>query len=316
MIDRRHLILGLGAPLVLHRGMALAGPDDAPMPMRAIERYRLGDMDIAVIDDGSFSMPLTMFTGGASAAERDAFMAAHDMAKPAVHVPLQVMLVQHEGQRILIDTGLGDVTMHGGAPDHGRLTASLAELGLGPGDIDTVILTHGHPDHIGGLTVEAAPQFAQARHLLPQAEFDFWTQNPERAPAGLRPMIEECRRHLLPLAHRITSYGDGDVLAPGITAVAAPGHTRAHFAIRLESRGERLLNLVDTAVFLDTALEHPDWTIGADLDKAQAVATRQRLFAEMAETGELVAAAHFPFPGVGRIARAADGYTFHPVKPA
>lgn len=286
---------------------------DGMMPMRAIRQFSLGDMAISIIDDGSFSMGVGMFGVNVGGTVVGDLMDSYGLSRSTAEMPLQVMLIESEGVRMLIDTGMGDVTFHGNEEDSGRLVMSLAALGLSPSDINIVLLTHGHPDHVGGLTILGEPVFPDANYYLPDIEFAFWTQDPDGAPEGLREMIEECRRHILPVSHGIRSYSDGDEIAPGVFAVAAPGHTHGHFAVELRSGGQRLLHLVDTAVHYIAGLEHPEWTVGADIDKPLAVQTRQRLLARAAQEQILVAGYHFPFPGVGRIMPLGDGYRFVPV---
>jgi glyoxylase-like metal-dependent hydrolase (beta-lactamase superfamily II) len=155
--------------------------------------------------------------------------------------------------------------------------------------------------------------FPNAQHFLPDIEFGFWTQDPDRAPAALREMIIACRRHILPISHGLLSYADHTEIAPGIRAVAAHGHTHGHYAIMLESRGEKLLHLVDTAVHYIAGLEHPEWTVGADLNKPLAIETRKRLLSRAADEQLLVAGYHFPFPGVGRIMPLGEGFRYVPV---
>ena len=166
---------------------------------------------------------------------------------------------------------------------------------------------------MGGLSVGGERVFRNAVHYLPEVEFKFWTQDPDRAPAGLREMVRECRAHILPVSHGLKSTADGAEIAPGVFAVNAPGHTHGHMALRLESQGQRLLHMVDAAVHFIAGLEHPDWTVGADLDKPLAVETRRRLLAQAADEQLLIAGYHFPFPGIGRIMRLGEGYRFVPV---
>ncbi len=302
--------MGLGAMAGLSFMPSGPAGADGMMPMRAIRGFDLGDMKITVIDDGSFSMGVNMFGSNAGEGAVGRLLSNYGLSETMAEMPLQIMLIETAGVRVLIDTGMGDVTFHGNEIDNGRLVRSLEVLGLAPQDIDILLLTHGHPDHVGGLTVQGERVFSNAEHYLPDIEFEFWTQSPERAPAGLREMIIECRRHLLPVAHGMRSYTDGQEIAPGVFAVAAPGHTHGHYAIQLRSRGESLLHLVDTAVHYITGLERPDWTVGADIDKSLAVETRKRLLSQAADERMLIAGYHFPFPGVGRIIRMGDAFRY------
>ncbi len=311
MLTKRDFLTGLMAVGCLTPAGRTAA--DGMMPMRAIRQFALGDMKITIIDDGSFTMGVGMFGSNAPEGAVGDLMAQYGLARDKAEIPLQVMLVDTGGMRVLIDTGMGDVTFSGNEPDNGRLVRSLETLGITASDIDLVILTHGHPDHVGGLTTNGEQTFLNAGHLLPQVEFDFWTQSPSRAPVQLREMITECRRHLLPVERVLLSYSDGRELAPGIRAVAAPGHTHGHFALMLESRGERLLHLVDTSVHYIAGLERPDWSVGADIDKPTAIRTRRRLLAQAAEEQLLIAGYHFPFPGIGRVLPMGDGYRYVPM---
>lgn len=285
----------------------------------AVYRFRVGLFDCTTISDGSFAYPApaqVFFTDAPEGPLQQA-LCSYGIEPQGweTHVsPFHCLLVNTGQHLVLVDTGAGPI-----APTTGALAAHLRALGVTPADIDTVILTHGHPDHIGGnLDSEGKPAFARARYVMAQAEWEFWAAAPDlaslRADDFFTGVIRDvARRNLPPISDQLALVQDGDVIVPGVRAVSAPGHTPGHLALMLESEGQRLLCLVDT-VLHPLHLEHPDWTSAFDLDPTQTVQTRYQLLARAANDHTLVLAYHFPFPGLGHVERAGDGWRWQPLR--
>ncbi|HMQ34301.1 MAG TPA: MBL fold metallo-hydrolase [Chloroflexaceae bacterium] len=286
----------------------------------AVYRFQVGMFDCTTISDGSFAYPAPAQIFFADAPEGPLGQALRGHAiepqRWEAHVsPFHCLLVNTGRHLVLVDTGAGPI-----APTTGYLAAHLRVLGVTPADIDTVILTHGHPDHIGGaLDQGGKPAFPNARYVMARAEWEFWAAEPDlaslRAGELFTGMIKESARHNLPpIRRQLGLVQDGDAIVPGIRAVSAPGHTPGHLALLLESEGQSLLCLTDT-VLHPLHLEHPGWTSVFDLDPAQTVRTRRLLLERAANDRTMVLAYHFPFPGLGNVVRAGDGWRWRPLVP-
>jgi glyoxylase-like metal-dependent hydrolase (beta-lactamase superfamily II) len=199
-------------------------------------------------------------------------------------------------------------------PGAGKLLAALQAEGIAPETIDLVLLTHLHPDHVGGAVDDAGvPTFANARYLVGRAEYAFWWGEPSLDELPFPPERNQFLRHvgkeiLVALQGRIEQVDAGDTIAPGITVVDAPGHTPGHLAVELASGEERALHIVDAAAEPSLHLGHPDWFLLPDLWPVRALQTRRALLDRAANEDLLVLTAHFPFPGVGRVAADGDGW--------
>ena len=226
--------------------------------------------------------------------------------------PFICLLVNTGKQRVLVDTGADGLT-----PNTGRLLRNLGAEGIWPEDVDVVILTHGHPDHIGGNTLdEGQPAFPNARYVMWKNEWDFWTTG--EAEAKLDDHVREillgvARKNLPPIQDRLDLIEREREILPGIRAIPAPGHTPGHMALAVSSGAEQLLYISDT-VLHPIQLEHPEWCAAVDFVPDQVVASRRRILNRAAVEKALVLAFHFPFPGLGHIFKKGDGWQWQPIR--
>ncbi len=191
-------------------------------------------------------------------------------------------------------------------PAGGWLAAQLAPAGFKPADFDLVILSHGHPDHIGGLFEDGKPLFPNARYAIGATEYDFWS------PAGkhtgdLEKFSALFRDYVVPLAEKITFLKPGSEVAPGIHAIESHGHTPGHLSFRIESGGKELFFLGDCAHHQVASLARPDWHCVFDVDPDKGAVTRKRVFDMLAGEKIAVGGYHMPFPSLGYIERLSGG---------
>ena len=285
-------------------------------------RFKTGKLECIAVSDGTltyapptFPPPATLLFANAPRERLEQALLEHNL-QPEQWVewtsPYICLVVNTGDHLVLADTGAGDL-----APTTGRLLQNLEAEGIAPEDIDTVILTHGHPDHIGGNTdAEGKPAFPNARHIIWKDEWDFWTseQAEQRLDEHLREvLVKFARDNLPPIQGQVDLCDRETEIVPGIRAVAAPGHTPGHMALEISSEGEQLLCISDVALH-PIHLEQPDWYAVVDFAPEQVVATRRRLLGMAAARKALVLAFHFPFPGLGRIVQKAEGWQWQPVE--
>ena len=284
-----------------------------------IHRFKIGTCECAAVNDGTFAYhePAALLFPNAAQGPLEEALRAHDLHPEgwAEWVsPYTCLLIRTGSHHVLVDTGAGDL-----APTTGNLLGNLQAMGVEPRDIDTVILTHAHPDHIGG-NVDAAgkPAFPTARYIMCRDEWDFWTSAPGLEALMVPEQIKElllgfAQKNLPPIQGQLDLIEDETEIVPGVRAVPAPGHTPGHMAVAVSSGGEQLLCTADAALH-PIHLEHADWSPVFDLAPDQAATARRRLFARAATEKALVLAFHFPFPGLGRVIEEGEGWRWVPME--
>jgi glyoxylase-like metal-dependent hydrolase (beta-lactamase superfamily II) len=280
-------------------------------------RFKLGSFEAAsVLDAKAIREGLHPHYGAnASADEVHALARANFIDTQRFEHPNIPTLVNTGKELVLFDTGNGALPREyeqlAKRLPPGQTVARLAAHGYKAEDIDVVVLTHGHPDHIGGLVEGGKPVFSKARYVFGAAEFDFWKKG-ENVREARKFNRELYVKICLPLAERATFIKPGDTVVPGITALDVSGHSPGLMAFRVESDGKCFTITADTFTQYVMAVQRPQWHFEMDDDKDKAVATRLRMLDMLSNERMLVASFHMPFPGLGYIEKAQGGYRWTP----
>jgi glyoxylase-like metal-dependent hydrolase (beta-lactamase superfamily II) len=275
--------------------------------------FAVGAIRCTVISDGYYAYPVDWFFPNAGPGRLAEALDRRRLPHHEVLSPYTCLLIETGRHVILVDTGAG-----AGARSSGAIVARLEMAGIRPRDVDTVLLTHAHPDHIGGTVgPNGRPIFCQARHVLSELEWEFWSHRPDltamRVPHDVKAtMTGVAKRSVETLRFQIETVDREREIAPGVHVIPAPGHTPGHLALLIESNGERMLHIGDAAVHPLHA-EFPELQNGFDQCPEQAAGTRRELLDRAESEHMRLMAFHFPFPSVGRIAaRPAGGWDWTP----
>ena len=258
------------------------------------QRVGLGSFDVTTVLAGSRTVPDPQNIFGMNV---DA--ATFKEASDAAHIPTNA--AQFFFTPTVVNTGAELVLFDTGLSAEGTL-AALAAAGYSADQVDIVVITHMHGDHIGGLMNGDAPTYPNARYVTGQVEFDTWSK------AG----NENFDGKVKPLADKMTFLGDEGSVTSGITAMAAFGHTPGHMIYMIESDGKQLAICADFANHYVWSLAHPDWEVKFDMDKAAAAATRRTVLDMLSADGIPFVGYHMPWPAFGYVEKAGDGYAYVP----
>ena len=285
-------------------------------------RFTLGDFTCIAVSDGALNYPPQNFFANAPQEDASEALRQHDLPTDRVTTPYTCLFVDTGEHRVMIDTGAGSLgaLMPKMTPDidhtttvTGLLLDNLKAAGVEPSSIDTVIITHAHPDHIGGtLDDDNQPVFANAAYAIGREEWEFWSS--ERAMETAPPsFVDIARRKIEPVQDRLMLVEDGDEIVSGISVIATPGHTPGHLALEISSSGETLMHISDV-VLHPLHLEHPDWVPVFDMLPVEAETSKRRTFDRVADEALLIFGHHFPpFPNLGHVSKDGAGWRWEPM---
>ena len=277
--------------------------------------FTVGSLECRVVPDGVAQYEKESLYADVPPEELEPSVRALLDDKGYVPLPYHPLLVRTADGIALVDAGAGPALADEWGGPIGRLREALRAANVEPEDVRLVLLSHAHPDHVGGLTLEDGddrrPVFPNARHVISRTELAFWTS--DRVPNAFAMMASVARLHLSPLerAGILDPIDSEQEVAPGIRVIPAPGHTPGHLAVSLSSGSDEAIFVAD-AVLGETNFEHPDWSSTHEVDRSGAVETRRRLLDRAASARITVIGYHLWGPGL--VERRGNRYQWTPVR--
>ena len=343
--SRRDIILSAavaGAWLGLDKSLAMVAPESQqppaapvrprkpPAPVRKAQtpdprpgflRYKVGDAEITALYDGIWEkVHDAKYFGNATVAEVKQALADAGLTTTFVPIPITVFVVKLNGKLVLCDAGGGN-QIQAFNPNSvfvsGKMIANMKAAGIDPKAIETILISHFHPDHIFGLLEKQtnAPVFPNAEIIVPAAEFKWWTDESliARLPEGRRPLAQRIQS-VIPHWKNVLPVEGEDEVVPGIYFVSVPGHTPGHTAFHLTSGNTQLMMSNDAAYVPALCVNHPEWHGAFDQNGDMAETSRRKLLDRVVADQMMICGAHFPWPGLAKIAKDGGSYAVTTVR--
>ncbi len=297
---------------------AAPGRADAPVTGPLFHPFRLGTLDCIALRDGYVEVPVRPSAPDVAEDELKAFLASQGEDTERRRTPTSCLYVRSPtAGAMLVDAGIGRLPGPAGLPipTAGRHAEAVAAAGIDRREVETVLLSHLHPDHVGGLFDEAdQPTFPRARYHVSREEIAFWSQPaPDLGGTTMPPPMQAdtvrvAKRFLSLAGGRVVPFASGEPVAEGVLSLPLEGHTPGQVGFLFDGGGETLLYTADAAGNRSISLQRPDWRFSFDTDGAAAIATRKRLIELAVDRGWTLFTPHFPWPPIGRMVRE-DGRT-------
>lgn len=307
----RYLVLASGLTLSFCAfSQAVAQQDSVKKSTLGFYRFQLGQIDIIALSDGTVDLPMDTLL------HQDSEATKQQLEEAFLSVPTETSvngyLIDTGDELVLIDVGAGNLF----GPTLGNITKSLGAAGYSPSDVDHILITHLHPDHVGGLSKDGQRVFENATIHAGQADLDFWLSKiqMEKAPKDSKGFFQGAMASINPYvnAGKVKGLQGDEQIVPGIKTDATHGHTPGHTSYVVSSEGQDMWVIGDLIHAGAVQFPHPEVTIDFDSAPDQAKNQRERIFSLVAKSKALMAGAHLQFPGLGHVRETKSGFEWVP----
>jgi glyoxylase-like metal-dependent hydrolase (beta-lactamase superfamily II) len=319
-MNRRAFVMSSAAGVLSSAALLAFKPDAADAKEAMIGnkapawyRFNLGDFEATVVSDGTLNLgPAAGLYPKTPKETVEGALASQFLPAAPVVVQENCLVLNTGDKLVLFDSGMGTYKVFG--PTAGRLESTLAAAGIKPEDIDAIILTHGHIDHLSGIMSDDGKRlFPNAQIIMSKVEHDFWTDEAKTSSTGvMKLLVDSARKNLLPNKDRMVFVEDGKEATKGVSVVSSRGHTPGHTSYLISSAGHNFLYAGDAVTNTAISFGHPEWVFGFDADPGTASETRKRVLDMAAQDKITLIGYHFAFPGIGNVAKEGDAYRFVP----